>query len=157
MPETISLTINGRPETLTADPDMPLMYALRDAFGLTGVKYGCGDGLCGSCSVLLDGARICSCHTALKDVAGRAIETIESLAGDDHLHPLQQAFIDEQALQCGYCTPGFIMAAKALLDQTPDPDDAAIRTALQDNLCRCGSYARILAAVKRAAKEMTQP
>lgn len=154
MTHSITLTLNGQQETFSADPSMPLMYALRDLFGLTGAKYGCGLGQCGSCSVLMNGERVSSCDTPVGKANGATIVTIEGLADGERLHPLQQAFIDEQALQCGYCSPGFIMAAKALLDRNPEPDDQAIRVALQDNLCRCGSHARIIAAVKQAAKEL---
>lgn len=154
MADTFTLTINGAERRVDGDADMPLLYALRDLLGLTGTKYGCGSEQCGSCSVLIDGARAFSCRTTLAEAAGRDVVTIEGIGTTDNLHPLQKAFIEEHAFQCGYCTPGLIVAAKALLDSDPDPDDAAIATALQDNLCRCGSHGRVVAAVKRAAKEL---
>jgi aerobic-type carbon monoxide dehydrogenase small subunit (CoxS/CutS family) len=150
----ITFKLNGSERSFEVDPEMPLMYALRDLAGLTGAKYGCGLGQCGSCSVLIDGERVASCDTPMAKVEGRQVVTVEGLADGDRLHPLQQAFIDEHGLQCGYCTPGFVIAAKALLDRNPEPSEADIKTALQDNLCRCGSHARIIAAVKRAAREM---
>jgi len=156
MAETFNLTINGVARQIDGDSDMPLLYALRGAFGLTGAKYGCGTEQCGSCSVLVDGARAFSCKTTLAEAAGHDIVTIEGIGTADGLHPLQKAFMGAHAFQCGYCTPGLIVAAKALLDRDPDPDDAAIATALQDNLCRCGSHGRVISAVKRAAKEMAR-
>ncbi len=156
MAGAVTLNVNGKPHTLEAEPDMPLLYALRDLLGLTGTKYGCGAEQCGSCTVLVDGTRAFACAVTLAEAAGKDVLTIEGLARDDALHPLQQAFADLHAYQCGYCTSGFIMAAKALLDADPDPDEAAIRTALQDNLCRCGSHDRIVAAVTRAAREMAR-
>lgn len=161
MTRAISLTVNGEARTLDADPDMPLLYALHDLLGLTGARYGCGVEQCGSCSVLVDGERVPSCATPVAKVEGKTVVTIEGLAGEgnaggDDLHPLQKAFIDRHAFQCGYCTPGLIMAAKGLLDRNPDPSEAEIRIALQDNLCRCGSHGRIVAAVQQAAKEMAR-
>lgn len=156
MSRSIALTVNGERRAVAAEPDMPLLYALHDLMGLTGAKYGCGAGQCGSCTVLVDGEKTFSCTATLGEVEGRSIETIEGLARGGTLHPLQQAFIDDHAFQCGYCTPGLIMAAKALLDSRPEPDEAEIRIALQDNLCRCGSHSRIVAAVKRAAREMAR-
>ncbi len=157
MADTFTLRINGAERRITGDGDMPLLYALRDQLGLTGTKYGCGSEQCGSCSVLLDGERAFSCQTSVAEAAGHDIVTIEGIGGDGTggaLHPLQQAFIDEHAFQCGYCTPGLIVAAKGLLDKTPDPSDRDIAVALQDNLCRCGSHPRVVAAVKRAAREL---
>ncbi|MDX1484573.1 MAG: (2Fe-2S)-binding protein [Alphaproteobacteria bacterium] len=156
MTETFTLTINGAERQVTGDGDMPLLYALRDALGLTGTKYGCGTEQCGSCSVLIAGERAFSCRTTLAEAAGGDILTIEGIAQGDRLHPLQQAFIDEHAFQCGYCTPGLIVTAKALLDRDPDPSEDTIATALQDNLCRCGSHPRVIAAVRRAAKELAK-
>ncbi len=156
MAETFILTINGVERQITGDGHMPLLYGLRDRLGLTGTKYGCGSEQCGSCSVLMDGERAFACQTTLADAAGHDIVTIEGIGTADDLHPLQQAFIDEHAFQCGYCTPGLIVTAKGLLDRDPDPDDGTIATALQDNLCRCGSHPRIIAAVKRAAKELAK-
>ncbi len=160
-----TLIVNGKAQKLRADPRMPLLYALRDHLGLTGTKYGCGAETCGACAVLVDGARALSCSLPLAEVAGRQITTIEGLSGNgdrdcdgdradaagDSLHPLQQAFIDANAFQCGYCTPGIIITAKALLDRDPDPDEDSIRLALQDNLCRCGSHNPVIRAVQRAA------
>ena len=154
MAETFELRINGVARQVDGDPDMPLLYALRGPLGLVGAKYGCGSEQCGSCSVLIDGARAFSCKVTLAEATGRDIVTIEGIGAPGNLHPLQSAFMEEHAFQCGYCTPGLIVTAKALLDQNPDPDDDAIATALQDNLCRCGSHGRVIAAVKRAAKEM---
>ncbi len=156
MAETFELRINGAVREVSGDGDMPLLYALRGPLGLVGAKYGCGSEQCGSCSVLVDGTRAFSCKTTLAEAVGSDIVTIEGIGGPSDLHPLQKAFVEEHAFQCGYCTPGIIVTAKALLDSDPDPDDAAIATALQDNLCRCGSHGRVIAAVKRAAKELAR-
>jgi nicotinate dehydrogenase subunit A len=156
MAEIFTLTINGVERQVEGDGDMPLLYALRDRLGLSGTKYGCGTEQCGSCSVLIDGERAVSCQTTLADAKGRDIVTIEGIGSEGALHPLQQAFIDEHAFQCGYCTPGLIVTAKGLLDRDPDPSEADIRTALQDNLCRCGSHPRVIRAVQRAAREMAK-
>ena len=156
MAETFTLTVNGVERQIDGDAEMPLLYGLRDHLGLTGTKYGCGSEQCGSCSVLIDGERAFSCQTTMAEAVGHDVVTIEGIGGDGALHPLQQAFIDEHAYQCGYCTPGLIVTAKALLDADPDPSESAIATALQDNLCRCGSHPRIIAAVKRAAKELSK-
>ncbi len=156
MAETFILTVNGARRRISGHSDMPLLYGLRDGLGLTGSKYGCGSEQCGSCSVLMDGERVFSCKTTVADAAGHHIVTIEGIGAPEDLHPLQQAFIDEHAFQCGYCTPGLIVAAKGLLDRDPDPSEAAIATALKDNLCRCGSHPRIIAAVRRAAREMAR-
>jgi len=156
MGETFNLTINGTARQIDGGADMPLLYALRGPLGLTGAKYGCGTEQCGSCSVLMDGARVFSCQTTLAQATGHDIVTIEGIGTADALHPLQKAFMEAHAFQCGYCTPGLIVAAKALLDRDPDPDDAAIATALQDNLCRCGSHGRVISAVKRAARELAR-
>lgn len=156
MDEDFSLTINGREETVRADGDMPLLYALRGPLGLTGTKYGCGVEQCGACAVLIDGERAFSCATPLREAAGHEITTIEGVGSAESLHPLQRAFIDEHAFQCGYCTAGLIVTAKALLDRNPDPDEAEIRTALRDNLCRCGTHPRVIAAIRRAAREMAR-
>lgn len=154
MAETFNLRVNGAARQVVGDPDMPLLYALRGPLGMVGAKYGCGSEQCGSCSVLLDGERAFSCKITLAQAAASDILTIEGIGTEGNLHPLQSAFIEEHAFQCGYCTPGLIVTAKALLDRDPDPDDAAIATALRDNLCRCGSHGRVIAAVKRAAKEL---
>jgi nicotinate dehydrogenase subunit A len=151
---TITLLVNGRTREVGADPETPLLYALRNDLGLIGTRYGCGLGQCGACTVIIDGKPVQSCDVPVSAVAGKSITTVESLATDGHLHALQQAFVDEQAAQCGYCASGILMSAKALLDTNPDPSDADIRAALDVNLCRCGTHVRILKAIKRAAKEL---
>jgi aerobic-type carbon monoxide dehydrogenase small subunit (CoxS/CutS family) len=143
----ITLTVNGAPHEIDADPDVPLLYALRNDLGLVGARFGCGNGLCGACTVIIDGRAVRSCSVAVGDVIG-PITTVEALSG---AHPVQRALIDEQAGQCGYCLTGIVMSAKALLDADPHPGEAAIRGALDGNLCRCGSHTRILRAVRRAA------
>ena len=145
------VTINGVARQLAADPDMPLLWAIREELGLTGTKFGCGIAQCGACTVHLDGAAIRSCTTPLGAAAGRAITTIEGLATSAGLHPVQQAWIDEQVPQCGYCQSGQIMSAAALLATKPAPTDADIDSAMRGNICRCGTYARIRRAIKRAA------
>jgi aerobic-type carbon monoxide dehydrogenase small subunit (CoxS/CutS family) len=135
-----------------ADPSRNLLSFIRFDAGLTGTKYGCGEGVCGACTVLVDGQPIRSCMTTVSAVAGGAITTIEGLAADGQLHRVQQAFIDEQAMQCGYCIPGFIMTSVALLNRAQAPDHAQIREALSQNMCRCGTYQRILRAVERASR-----
>jgi aerobic-type carbon monoxide dehydrogenase small subunit (CoxS/CutS family) len=145
-----NLRINGRDVAVDADPDTPLLWVLRDHVNLTGTKFGCGAGLCGACTVHLDGAAIRSCITALADVEGGEITTIEGLSADGS-HPVQQAWLAEQVPQCGYCQPGMIMAAAALLADTPEPSDADIDAAMT-NLCRCGTYDRVRKAIHRAAK-----
>ena len=144
------LRINGRDVTVDADPDTPLLWVIRDHVNLTGTKFGCGAGLCGACTVHLDGAAIRSCITALADVEGGEITTIEGLSADGS-HRVQQAWLAEQVPQCGYCQPGMIMAAAALLADTPEPSDADIDAAMT-NLCRCGTYDRVRRAIHRAAK-----
>jgi isoquinoline 1-oxidoreductase alpha subunit len=145
-----NLTINGRDQALDADPEMPLLWALRDVLGLAGTKYGCGIAQCGACTVLVDGQPVRSCTTRVGDLAGRRVTTIEGLH-PEHRHPLQQAWIAEQVPQCGYCQSGQILAAAALLAENPRPTDAEIDGAMVGNLCRCGTYPRIRAAIKRAA------
>ena len=149
------VTINGVARQLAADPDMPLLWAIREELGLTGTKFGCGIAQCGACTVHLDGAAIRSCTTPLRAAAGRALTTIEGLASDAGLHPVQQAWIDEQVPQCGYCQSGQIMSAAALLATTPAPTDADIDGAMRGNICRCGTYSRIRRAIKRAAGQET--
>lgn len=151
---TLILQVNGEPRTVEADAETPLLYALRNDLGLIGTRYGCGLGQCGSCTVIIDGKPVQSCDVPVSAVVGKQITTVEALGTDDVMHPLQQAFITEQAAQCGYCASGILMAAKALLDVNADPSDADIRKALEGNLCRCGTHGRILRAVKRAAKEI---
>ena len=148
---TITLRVNGREQTVDVDPDTPLLWVLRDALGLTGTKYGCGIGECGACTVHLDGEAVRSCTLPVGQVGGRAITTIEGLSADGD-HPLQQAWLAENVPQCGYCQPGQIMAAAALLAKTPNPSDDDIDAAMSRNLCRCGTYQRIRRAIHRAAQ-----
>jgi len=149
-----TLTVNGNSHRVEADPETPLLYVLRNDLKLKGARFGCGLGQCGACTVLVDGKPVQSCDIPLSAAAGRSIVTVEGLAANGKPHPLQQAFIAEQAAQCGYCITGIIMASKALLDTNRNPSDADIRAALKGNLCRCGTHHRILRAVHRAAKEM---
>ena len=146
----VALTVNGAARTVDADPNMPLLWALRDVLTLTGTKFGCGVGLCGACTVHLDGQATRSCVTTLGQAANRAVTTIEGLSSDGS-HPVQQAWVNEAVPQCGYCQPGQIMTAAALLARTPTPTDADIDTAFANTLCRCGTYVRIRRAVHRAA------
>ncbi|HEX9269621.1 MAG TPA: (2Fe-2S)-binding protein [Candidatus Limnocylindria bacterium] len=147
----IELTVNGRASTVDCDPETPLLYVLRNDLELTGTRFGCGTGACGACTVVMDGAAVRSCDVPLSVAAGKRITTVEGLAEGEDLHPLQRAFIDEQAVQCGFCLSGILMSAKALLDATPHPSEADIRRALDGNLCRCGTHVRILRAVRAAA------
>ena len=151
MSQKITLTVNGREHTLDTEPERPLLDVLREDLGLTGAKYGCGEGRCGACSVLLGDKRIFSCSTPVKIAAGKIVTTIEGLAGNEGLHPVQQAFCDAEAYQCGYCTPGMIVAAVALLKNKPNPTEAEIVNGMNGNLCRCCGYPRILKAVRLAA------
>ncbi len=148
----ISLMVNGRPVEVDDDPATPLLYVLRGTLQLNGAKFGCGFGQCGACTVIVDGAPVFSCLTPIAALAGRQITTIEGLGTLEHPGPLQQAFIEEQAAQCGYCIPGMVMRAQALLDRQPAPTEEEIRAALQPNLCRCGTHMRILRAVRRASR-----
>ncbi|HCC55808.1 MAG TPA: ferredoxin [Solibacterales bacterium] len=148
----MDLVINGVRRTLRSDPGRPLLYVLRDELNLTGAKYGCGEGQCGACTVLLDGAPVRSCRTTLQAAQGKQVTTIEALEQNGRLHPVQQAFLDTDALQCGYCTTGMIMSAAGLLKKNADPSAAEIKSALQGNICRCGTYPRIVEAVRRAAR-----
>ena len=154
--EQTSLTVNDHPVTITADGDTPLLDILRNHLGLVGTKFGCGQEQCGCCMVLVDGRPEKSCGKALSTVAGKTITTIEGLGSHDRPHPLQQAFLDEQAGQCGYCLSGILISAKALLDRNLTPSRAEIAAALDDNICRCGSHVRILRAVERAAARMLE-
>lgn len=151
---TLMLQVNGRAREVQADAETPLLYALRNDLGLIGTRYGCGLGQCGTCTVIIDGKAVQSCDLPVSAAVGKQITTVEALGTDEHLHPLQRAFIAEQAAQCGYCLSGILMAAKALLDVNKDPSDGEIRAALEGNLCRCGTHGRILRAIKRAAEEM---
>lgn len=148
------LNVNGEMREATAEPSTPLLYVLRNDLELNGPKFGCGLGQCGSCMVLVDGEAVRSCQRPVSTVGDNSVTTLEGLGTPDALHPLQKAFIDEQAMQCGYCINGMIMSAKALLDRNKRPDEAAIRATLDVNLCRCGSHNRIVRAIARAAKEM---
>jgi nicotinate dehydrogenase subunit A len=150
----ITLRVNGKNQTIDAEPDMPLLYALRNDLRLNGPKYGCGMAQCGSCTVIMDGNAIRSCVTELKAAANRPVTTLEGLGSTKKMHKIQQAFVDEQAVQCGYCINGMIMSSKALLDKNPKPTDAQIKEALAGNLCRCGTHIRILRAVKRASGQL---
>ena len=152
----IRLTVNGTSHNLDADADMPLLWALRDILRLTGTKYGCGIAQCGACTVHLDGRAVRSCQTTLAMAEGRSVRTIEGLGTDAAPHPVQQAWIEAQVPQCGYCQSGQIMQAAWLLQTTPDPTDADIDRALRGNLCRCGTYPKIRAAVKAAAAKLRE-
>ena len=149
----VNLKVNGRAHRLNVDPKTPLIYVLRNDLGLKGTKSGCGLEQCGACKVLVDGQAVYSCSTPVGSFENREITTIEGIGTPSDLHPIQRAFVAERAAQCGYCIPGMIVAAKALLDADPDPSEAAVREALSGNLCRCGTYAQILKAVLRAARE----
>ncbi len=151
----VSLKVNGTVHDVAAEPDTPLLYVLRNDLGLVAAKFGCGLGQCGACTVLVDGAPIRSCETPISALGQSEITTLEGLGTLDRPHPLQSAFIAEQAVQCGYCIPGMIMLAKALLDQKPQPSEAEVRVGLAGNLCRCGAHNRIVRAVLRAASQST--
>jgi nicotinate dehydrogenase subunit A len=148
----INLKVNGVPRSVTAEPDTPLLYVLRNDFELNGAKYGCGLSQCGACTVLIDGQAVRSCVTPISALEKSEITTIEGLGSIEKPHVLQQAFIEEQAAQCGYCTNGMIMSAKELLDRNPRPSEPDVRAALASNLCRCGTHNRIIRAVLRAAQ-----
>ena len=154
MPNVTQLQVNGRRRETDADQDRSLLSVLRDDLALTGAKYGCGEGQCGACTVILDGHRVRSCVTKVSAADGKPVRTIEGVADGDKLHPLQEAFLEAGALQCGYCTPGMLMSALALLEKNPDPTVAEVITAMDRNICRCGAYARIVAAVRKAAEVM---
>ncbi len=149
-----NLVLNGREASSKADPDTPLLYVLRDEFELNGAKYGCGIGQCGSCTVMIDGVAAFSCMTTLSQVAGAEVTTVEGLGTAGSPGLVQNAFIEEQAVQCGYCIPGIVVRTEALLAENPDPDDSEIIAALSSHLCRCGTHMRILRAVRRARDEM---
>jgi nicotinate dehydrogenase subunit A len=150
----MKLKVNGSDYEIDADPDTPLLYVLRNDLALNGAKFGCGLGQCGACTVMVDGEAIFSCLTPMLVVEGKEITTVEGLGSIDNPGPLQRAFIEEQAAQCGYCIAGMIMRAQALLQKNPGASDAEVRTALEPNLCRCGTHMRILRAVRRAADLM---
>jgi nicotinate dehydrogenase subunit A len=151
MADAIKIRVNGAEHMVRAHPDTPLLYILRNDLGLKGTRFGCGNGECGACHVIIDGHAVASCDTPLWSASGKDIVTIEGLGREGRLHPLQQAFIDEQAAQCGYCASGIMMSAAALLASNPAPTESEIRAALDKNLCRCGTHNRIVRAVQRAA------
>lgn len=150
-PSELHLHVNGREHAVRADAAMPLLYVLRNDLGLKGTRFGCGVNQCGACHVLIDGRSLPACDTPLWAVRGKTVVTVEGLGSDARLHPLQQAMLDEQAGQCGYCLPGILISAAALLARTPRPDEGQVRAALDKHLCRCGSHNRIVRAVLRAA------
>ena len=149
----IVLLVNGSEHRLELPPDLPLLYALREHLQMTGTKYGCGEGQCGACTVLLDGRPVRSCRTPVSQAAGKKITTIEGLAQGGKLNPVQQAFLEQEAFQCGYCTPGMIMSAVGLLNSNPRPSDEEVVRFMNGNMCRCGTYGRALAAIRQAARE----
>jgi nicotinate dehydrogenase subunit A len=150
----IALRVNGKAHTVEADADMPLLYALRNDLQLNGPKFGCGLAQCGACTVIIDGNAIRSCVTPVSAAQNKPVTTLEGLGTTKKMHKIQQAFVDEQAVQCGYCINGMIMSTKALLDKNPKPSDSQIKEALAGNLCRCGTHLRILRAVKRASGQL---
>ena len=150
--DSATLFVNGQERKVIAPLQQPLLWVLREELQLTGTKYGCGEGQCGACTVLLEGKAVRSCVTPLSAAAGRKVTTIEGLASNGSLHPVQQAFLQEEALQCGYCTSGMILSAVALLSTNSSPSDEAIMKAMNGNICRCGTYPRIVAAVRDAAQ-----
>jgi aerobic-type carbon monoxide dehydrogenase small subunit (CoxS/CutS family) len=147
----LTLLVNGKEHNLEVSPEETLLYVLRDRLDLTGAKYGCGEGQCGACTVLIDGSAVRSCRTQVSAAAGKKITTIEGLARGDALHPVQKAFVQAEAFQCGYCTPGMILSAVALLEHTPKPTQKQIVRYMDGNICRCGTYQRIVEAVRFAA------
>jgi aerobic-type carbon monoxide dehydrogenase small subunit (CoxS/CutS family) len=154
MGKTIHFKLNGQPKSLALDRERMLLWVLRTDFGLTGTKYGCGAGFCGACTVLLNNEAVRSCQVPIEDVNGKEIMTIEGLARNGRLHPLQKAFVKHDALQCGYCTPGMILTAYGLLAKNPRPNLEEIKKGMNENLCRCGSYQRIIEAIQEAVQEM---
>ncbi|HZY26555.1 MAG TPA: (2Fe-2S)-binding protein [Bacteroidales bacterium] len=154
MEETIKFNLNGKETEAVIDSTQTLLWALRNHFGLTGTKFGCGMGFCGACTVLIDNEPVRSCQLSVADVAGKSVVTIEGLAVNGNLHPVQKAFVEHDALQCGYCTPGMIMNATGLLIKNPSPSVQQIKDGMENNLCRCGAHMRIIEAVETASKEM---
>ncbi|HET7439853.1 MAG TPA: (2Fe-2S)-binding protein [Terriglobales bacterium] len=151
----ITLLVNGAEHRVNVPSDQPLLYVLREQLELTGTKYGCGEGQCGACTVLLDGRAVRSCRTPVSAAAGKKIITVEGLEENGKLHPVQEAFLQAEAFQCAYCTPGMIMAAAALLNENPNPSEEEISRRMEGNICRCGTYPRIVAAVRQANKSRT--
>ena len=154
MPETIQFILNDKSVSFTGDAERNLLWVLRTEFELTGTKYGCGEGFCGACTVLVDNRAERSCQLPVKNVAGKSVLTIEGLSQNGELHPVQQAFVEHDALQCGYCTPGMIMTAASLLYENPNPSRDDIIVGMDENLCRCGGYGRMVDAIQSAAKQM---
>lgn len=155
MKRIVQFTVNGEPVEVAVTPNRTLLQVLREDLGLTGTKHGCGLGDCGACTVIMDGVPVNSCLVLAVQARGREIQTIEGLTGNGKLHPLQTAFIDKGAIQCGFCTPGMIISAKALLDENPRPTETEIRTAISGNLCRCTGYQKIVEAITAAAEAMS--
>jgi len=153
MAEFFRITVNGASRAVSSDPERPLLDVLREDLRLTGTKYGCGEGQCRSCTVLMDGEPVTSCLTPVSQAAGKSVVTIEGLGTEERLHPVQQAFLDADAMQCGYCVPGMILTASALLERNPNPSGAEIVEAMNGNLCRCCGYQNIMAAVRKAAEQ----
>src|SRR5512133_1662741 len=151
MEQKITFELNGKKTEAQLDPSQTLLWVLRDHFGLTGTKYGCGTGFCGACTVLIDNEAVRSCQTAVGDVQGKKVVTVEGLSKNGNLSPLQQAFVDHDALQCGFCTPGMLMNATALLIKNPNATVEQIKAGMEDNLCRCGAHVRIVDAIRTAA------
>ena len=152
--ETIRFKLNRKPTVITVDGERKLLWVLRSDFGLTGAKYGCGEGICGACTVLINNKAIRSCQLPVREIKGKEVITIEGLLRGGSLHPLQKAFMDHDALQCGFCTPGMILSAYSLLLDRPNPSGAEIIQGMNDNLCRCGAHVRIVQAIQSAAQEM---
>ncbi len=154
MEEKIKFELNGKSVTLDIDPELTLLWVIRSHFNLTGTKHGCGEGYCGACTVLINNEATRSCSTKIGEVAGKKVTTIEGLANGEKLHPVQKAFVEHDALQCGFCTPGMIMNATGFLNQNPNPSKEDIIWGMEDNLCRCGAHNRIIEAIQTAAAEM---
>ncbi|MEZ5071107.1 MAG: (2Fe-2S)-binding protein [Bacteroidales bacterium] len=154
MNQTFSFTLNGEARTVETDPGATLLWVLRDRFNLTGTKYGCGEGFCGACTVIMDGKAVRSCTIRMEEVPGSDILTIEGLSQNGSLHPLQDAFLEKDALQCGFCTPGMIMNAYGLLLENPEPTREEVIQGMEDNLCRCGAHIRIIDAIQEAGTQM---
>jgi aerobic-type carbon monoxide dehydrogenase small subunit (CoxS/CutS family) len=152
--ESISFTLNGKKTEIIIDPSLTLLWVLRDQFGLTGTKYGCGSGYCGACTIIMNNEAVRSCGMKVGEISGSEIITIEGLSNKEELHPLQKAFVENDALQCGFCTPGMIMNAYGLLLNNPEPSRQEVIEGMEDNLCRCGAHIRIIEAIQAAGREM---